>query len=79
MTSFTALGPGPDLPGPLRSRRTRMLIAAGVTGALTLIEPRELGPWQRAAEAVIDALSSPGFRWPRAAEVTEQRESEQAV
>lgn len=26
-----------------------MLIAAGATGALTLIEPRDLGPWQRAA------------------------------
>lgn len=26
-----------------------MLVAAGITGALTLIEPRELGPWQRAA------------------------------
>ena len=55
MTSFTGLGPGPDLPGPLRSRRTRMLIAAGVTGALTLIEPRELGPWQRAAYRLVVA------------------------
>lgn len=49
MSSSSIFDPGSALPGPLASRRTRMLIAAGVSGALTLIEPRDLGPWQRAA------------------------------
>lgn len=49
MSSSSIFDPGSSLPGPLASRRTRMLIAAGVSGALTLIEPRDLGPWQRAA------------------------------
>lgn len=58
MSSSSIFDPGPTLPGPLASRRTRMLIAAGVSGALTLIEPRELGPWQRAAYRMAVSVGS---------------------
>lgn len=57
MSTFTS-DSGSWLPGPLASRRNRILIAAGVTGALTLIEPRDLGPWQRAAYRTAVAVGS---------------------
>lgn len=55
---MTSASPREPLPAAGSGRAARAVLAAGVVGALSLVEPRALGPWQRCAYRLSAAVVS---------------------